>query len=361
MIGRLSRGLSRMATGAPPAPAPQRVGDVRRFVVGCGVYVNGRRVDGGEDLARLYRRARRTPGAFVWLGLHDPDERQLAYVADIFGLHPLAVEDVLQQEQRPKVERYEDSSFIVLRATQYVEHAELTDTSEVVNTGFVRVFVGDSFVVTVRQGDVGELGSVRAQLEAAPTMLAHGPWAVVHAVFDRVVDTYVDIVAALQTDVDAVEAGVFARGPSVSMEQIYQLKRELMEFKSAVVPLHRPLAALTNGQMDTVVPQEIRRYFRDVADHHARAVDAVVNYDDLLNTILQARLGQVTVDQNNDMRKIASWAAIAALQTAIAGIYGMNFDYMPELEWRYGYPGVLLVMLFSAVLLYRRLRRAGWL
>ena len=171
---------------------------------------------------------------------------------------------------------------------------------------------------------------------------------------------YVGIAAAMQNDVDAVEAAVFSRGQDVSIEQIYQLKRELMEFKSAVVPLQRPLSAIVDRQIITV-PKEIRRYFRDVADHHARAVEQVGTFDDLLNTILQARLTQVTVDQNNDLRKIAAWAAIAALQTAIAGIYGMNFAFMPELQWRYGYPGVVAVMLLSSVVLYRRLRSAGWL
>ncbi|MEU4560536.1 magnesium/cobalt transporter CorA [Actinoplanes sp. NPDC023936] len=330
-------------------------------VAGCALYVDGVPVQAPLDLRTLFTRARQTSGGFVWLGLHDPDEEELSHVADVFGLHPLAVEDVLHQEQRPKVERYENTVFAVLRAAQYVEHAQLTETSEIVNTGFVRIFVGEHFVITVRQGDVGELGTVRDDLEANPSMLAQGPWAVVHAIFDRVVDVYVDITAALQTDLDAVEAAVFSPGRNVGIDQIYQLKRELMEFKAAVVPLQRPLATLLDRQMTAVVPKEIRRYFRDVADHHARAVDAVTSYDDLLNTILQARLAQVTVDQNNDMRKIASWAAIAALQTAIAGIYGMNFDYMPELEWRYGYPGVLTVMLVSAVLLYRRLRKAEWL
>ena len=330
-------------------------------VVGCALYVGGVPVEAPQDVRELYTLARRTPGGFVWLGLHEPDEGELTRIADIFDLHPLAVEDVLHQEQRPKVERYEDTVFAVLRAAQYVEHAELTETSEIVNTGFVRMFVGADFVITVRQGDVGELRSVRTDLEANPPMLAQGPWAVVHAIFDRVVDVYVDITASLQGDVDAVEAAVFSRGQNVGIEPIYQLKRELMEFKAAVVPLQRPLITLLDRQMAPIVPKEIRKYFRDVADHHARAVEAVAGYDDLLNTILQARLAQVTVGQNNDMRKIASWAAIAALQTAIAGIYGMNFEYMPELRWRYGYPAVLTVMLVSAVLLYRRLRKAEWL
>jgi magnesium transporter len=175
------------------------------------------------------------------------------------------------------------------------------------------------------------------------------------------VDSYVDIAAAVETDVDATEAAVFgATNATASIGQIYQLKRELLEFRSAVVPLTRPLAVLLDGRLVTL-PKEIRRYFRDVADHHTRVVEQITTYDDLLNSILQARLAQVSVDQNNDMRKIASWAAIAAAQTAIAGIYGMNYTYMPELNWHYGYPAVLTLMLVSSVLLYRALRRAGWL
>ena len=247
-----------------------------------------------------------------------------------------------------------------MRAAQYVEHTALTDTSEIVNTGVVRIFVGEHFVVTVRHGPVGELRSVRADLEATPQLLALGPWAVVHGVYDRVVDAFVEIAAAMQTDLDAVEASVFTRDPNLGIEQIYQFKRELTEFKAAVLPLQRPLTAILDRQNGTL-PKEIRRYFRDVADHHVRVVEELAGYDDLLASILQARLAQVTVAQNNDMRKIAAWAAIAAMQTAIAGIYGMNFDFMPELRWRYGYPGVLTVMVISSVVLYRRLRRAGWL
>lgn len=362
MVGRRGLrvpGLSRRDDEgvASDPPTRHREGSA---VVGCAIYRDGLLEEGPSDIAQLYAQASSEPGAFLWLGLHEPDEHELADIAAVFGLHPLAVEDVLHHEQRPKLERYEDVVFLILRAAQYVEHSELTDTSEIVNTGTVSIFVGERFVLTVRHGSVGELGSVRADLQATPQLLAQGPWAVVHAICDRVVDVYVGIAAAMQNDVDAVEAAVFSRGQDVSIEQIYQLKRELMEFKSAVVPLQRPLSAIVDRQI-IAVPKEIRRYFRDVADHHARAVEQVGNFDDLLNTILQARLTQVTVDQNNDLRKIAAWAAIAALQTAIAGIYGMNFAFMPELQWQYGYPGVLAVMLLSSVVLYRRLRSAGWL
>jgi magnesium transporter len=248
--------------------------------------------------------------------------------------------------------------FLVVRAAQYVEHEQLTTTSEIVSTGFVRIFAGPRFVLTMSQGTVMELGSLRADLGSDPMTLTQGPWAVVHAILDRIVDGYVDIAAAMQTDVDLTEAAVFASGTPVTVEQIYQLKRQLMKFKAAVLPLQRPLTVLAGRQF---LPREIRRYFGDVADQHATAVEQVVLFDDVLNALLQARLTQVSVDQNNDMRKIASWAAIAALVTSIAGVYGMNFTDMPELTWKYGYPSVMVVMLLSAAVLYWVLRRSKWL
>jgi len=282
----------------------------------------------------------------------------LTRVATVFGLHPLPIEDVLHRERRVKIERYDDVVFLVVRAAQYVEHEHLTTTSEIVSTGFVRLFAGPGFVITLSQGAVMELGSLRADLSSDPMALTQGPWAVAHAILDRIVDGYVDIAAEMQTDVDEAEAAVFAPGSPVTVEQIYQLKRQLMKFKTAVLPLQRPLAILSGREF---LPKEIRRYFGDVADQHATAVEQVVLLDDVLNALLQARLTQVSVDQNNDMRKIASWAAIAALVTSIGGVYGMNFDHMPELTWRYGYPAVLLFMLVSAGVLYWVLRRVEWL
>ncbi|GAA0492403.1 magnesium transport protein CorA [Paractinoplanes deccanensis] len=345
-------------TWQPPRPAVPRRAD-HTAIVGCDLYVDGVAVErpgSAADLPRLYAKAREHEDGFVWLGLHEPTEAALTRVADVFGLHPLAVEDVLHREQRVKIERYDDVVFLVVRAARYVEHERVTATSEIVSTGFVRIFVGPHFLITVRQGTVMELSSLRAD----PSLPVRDPWSVVHAILDRLVDGYVDIAAAMQTDLDLTEEAVFAPGSPVTVEQIYQLKRQLMRFKSAVLPLQRPLAALA-GKQFADLPKEIRRYFSDVADHHAAAAERVIAFDDVLNALLQARLAQLTVDQNNDMRKIASWAAIAALPTAIAGIYGMNFARMPELDWRYGYPSVMLFMLLGAGVLYRLLRRAGWL
>ncbi|GAA2635313.1 magnesium and cobalt transport protein CorA [Paractinoplanes durhamensis] len=339
-------------TWEPPRPAGWRRAD-HTAIVGCDLFVDGVAVESpgsAADLARLYAAAQEREGAFVRLSLHEPTEAALTRVADVFGLHPLTVEDILQREQRVKIERYDDVVFLVVRSAQYVDHEQITATSEIVSTGFIRVFVGPHFVITVRQGTVLDHS----------TLDAGSPWSVVHAILDRLVDDYVEIAAAIQTDLDGIEAAVFASGSPVTVEQIYQLKRQLMKFKAAVLPLHRPLAALA-GKEFADLPKEVRRYFGDVADHHAAAVEQVAAFDDVVNALLQARLTQLTVEQNDDMRKIASWAAIAALITAIAGVYGMNFPNMPELTWRYGYPSIMLFMLLSAAVLYWVLRRAGWL
>jgi magnesium transporter len=331
--------------------------------VGCELFVDGVAVESpgpAADLAGLYRRARERDGAFVWLGLHEPTEAALTRVAEVFGLHPLAVEDILHREQRVKIEHYEDVVFLVVRAAQYVEHERVTATSEIVSTGFVRLFVGPHFVITVRQGTIMELSSLRADLSADPQTLAPGPWSVVHAILDRLVDTYADIAAAMRTDLDQTEAALFAPRTPVTIEQIYQLKRQLLRFKAAVLPLQRPLADLAGKQL-AGPPKEIRRHFGDVADHHTAAVEQVTGLDDVLNALLQGRLTQLTVEQNDDMRKIAAWAGIAALPTAISGIYGMNFIHLPGQNWRDGYPSVLLFILVSATTLYWLLRRAGWL
>jgi magnesium transporter len=350
--------LSGIRTATPAEPArTRRSGDA---VIDCALYVDGVRRPDGPSIGEMFAEASATPEAFVWIGLHEPTPDEMAAIAEVFDLHPLAVEDALSDEQRPKLERYEDTSFLVIRAARYIEHDELTDTSEVVETGSVRVFVGEKFVVTVRQGSVGGLRAVRADLESKQPLLAQGPWAVVHAICDRIVDVYLQIASAFQRDLDIVETQVLRRDAGATIGQIYQLKRELVEFRGAVLPLQQPLATLLDARTIKLT-KEVRRYFRDVADHNTRVADRITGFDDLLNSLLQARLAQVTVDQNNDMRKIASWAAIAALQTAFAGIYGMNFKFMPELEWRYGYPGLLGVMLITSVVLYRYLRKSGWL
>ena len=247
----------------------------------------------------------------------------------------------------------------ITTTARYVEHAELNEWSEVVETGHILLFIGERFVITVRHGAPGALSQVRADLEKRRAFLALGPWSVAHAVCDRLVNTYVEVADAVEDDVDDLEEAVFARKRSEHIAHIYQLKRELVEFRRAVVPLQRPLQALLEDKGE--LPAGLRRYFKAVEGHLGRAVDQINTQDELLNTVLQARLAQLTVDQNNDMRKIAAWAAIAAVETVIVGIYGMNFEHMPELGWRYGYYGVLVVMALAGFGTYRILRRSGWL
>ncbi len=345
--------------GAQPPSLRQPGG--RRAIVDCAVYVDGSRVEPAADLAETLALARRDRG-FVWLGLHEPDEAEMAHVGEVFDLHELPLEDAIKGYQRPKIERYGAMTFAALRTVRYVEHSELTEDSEIVETGHVMLFVGRDFVVTVRKGQPTDLSPVRHNLEGRPEMLSEGPWAVAHAIYDRVVDTYLDTAEQVEFDIDQLEDMVFSRESKGThrVQRIYQLKRELVEFKRAVLPLQRPLHELSSGALPDV-PAELRRYFRDVNDHLSRTVEQIVSFDDLLNSILQARLAQVSVDQNDDMRKIAAWAGIAAIWTAAAGIYGMNFDFMPELRWRYGYPGVMLLCLISSVVLYRSFRKSGWL
>jgi magnesium transporter len=330
-------------------------------IVDCGLYVDGKREPGDFSPDEALREAHTRENAFVWLGLHEPTQDEMTDIARTYGLHELAVEDAVKAEQRPKLEQFGSVHFLVLRTARYVPHGELTETSQVVETGQMKIFIGEQFVITVRHGDASELASVRADLETErAALLEQGPWAVAYAVTDRVVDLYIEVADQVEADLDIIEEGVFSRDSASPIPAIYQMKRELVEFRRAVVPLQRPLATITSTSI-RLAPKEIRRYFRDVQDHLTRTVEQVSSYDDLLNSILQARLAQVTVDQNNDMRKIAAWAGISAVWTAIAGIYGMNFKHMPELEWEYGYFGVISTILLVCAGLFWRFRRVGWL
>ena len=338
----------------------EHVGGTGSAVVDCGVYVDGKREPGTFTPDEALRKAYARDNAFVWLGLHEPSEHEMSAIARTYGLHELAVEDAVKAEQRPKLEQFGAVQSLVLRTARYVPHREITETSQIVETGQMMLFIGERFVITVRHGDATKLAPVRADLERRGDLLVHGPWAVAYAVTDRVVDAYVAVADQVEVDLDIIEEGVFSRESGSGIQQIYQMKRELVEFRRAVTPLQRPLATIT-APANRLVPKEIRRYFRDVQDHLTRTVEQVSSYDDLLNSILQARLAQVTVDQNNDMRKIAAWAGISAVWTAIAGVYGMNFIYMPETQWKYGYPVVFALMVAISVLLYRAFRRNGWL
>ncbi|MER5973950.1 magnesium and cobalt transport protein CorA [Streptomyces sp. NPDC002055] len=334
-------------------------------VVDCAVYRDGNRVREQLTPGEAMRRVR-SEGGFAWIGLHEPTEQEFAGIAQEFGLHPLAVEDAIHAHQRPKLERYDDTLFTVFKTIHYVEHAELTATSEVVETGEVMCFTGRDFIITVRHGGQGSLRALRHRLQDDPELLAKGPSAVLHAIADQVVDGYIAVADAVQDDIDEVEIEVFSSAPGGGSarggdaSRIYQLKREVLEFKRAVSPLLRPMQLLSERPMRLVDP-DIQKYFRDVADHLARVNEQVVSFDDLLNSILQANLAQATVAQNEDMRKITAWAAIIAVPTMICGVYGMNFTYMPELHWKYGYPSVMAVIVGICFSIHRGFKRNGWL
>ncbi|GAA3494260.1 magnesium and cobalt transport protein CorA [Streptomyces prasinosporus] len=363
-LGRVG-GLRRMARFARRRPRVDLSHPARSplgsSVVNCVTYQDGRRTSARGDLVDAVKRVRGSGDGFLWLGLHEPTNREFAGIAELFGLHPLAVEDAVEAHQRPKLERYGETLFAVFKTVCYVEHDELTATSEVVDTGEIMVFVGEDFVITVRHGRHGSLGPLREELESEPEQLAQGPSTVLHAIADHVVDDYLTVIDSVQEDMDQVETDVFAEhGARVDPGRIYQLKRELLELKRAVVPLGRPLEELATRPIRVVAP-EIQAYFRDVSDHLQRAKEQIAAFDELLNSILQAHLAQVTVAQNEDMRKITAWAAIVAVPTMVCGMYGMNFDHMPELHWRYGYGMVIGVISVACLLLHRAFRRSGWL
>ncbi|MGW2709282.1 magnesium and cobalt transport protein CorA [Streptomyces sp. NPDC001356] len=354
-VARLARRRSRVDL-SHPARSP-----LGSSVVNCVTYQDGVRVPGCADLVDAVRFVRKTGGGFVWLGLHEPTDREFTGIAELFDLHPLAVEDAIEAHQRPKLEHYGDTLFAVFKTVCYVEHEQLTATSEVVDTGEIMVFVGEDFVITVRHGRHGSLGPLREELEADPHQLAKGPAAVLHAIADHVVDDYLSVTDAVQADIDQVETDVFSEnGARLDAGRIYQMKRELLELKRAVVPLGRPLEDLATRPIRVVTP-EIQTYFRDVLDHLIRAKEQIAAFDELLNSILQAHLAQVTVTQNEDMRKITAWAAVIAVPTMVCGVYGMNFEHMPELHWRFGYPLIVAVTAGACLAVYRGFRRNGWL
>lgn len=362
MFSNLRRAVRRSYRRAVDLSHPVR-SPLGSAVVNCIVYRDGVRQDGHghADVGEALRRVRKTGEGFVWVGLHEPSQEELAGLAELLGLHPLAVGDAVRAHQRPKIERYDETLFAVFKTVRYVEHEELTSTSEVVETGELMAFAGNDFVITIRHGGRGTLGPVREELEAMPEQLAKGPVAVLHALVDHVVDEYVAVTDSVQNDIDAVETMVFSEhGGRGDAGRIYQLKRELLELRRAVAPLGRPLQQLSTLPIP-VIPPEMRTYFRDVADHLARATDQIGAYDALLDSILQAHLAQVTVAQNEDMRKITAWAAIIAVPTMVCGVYGMNFEHMPELKWTYGYPFVLGVMAVACFVIHRGFRRNGWL
>ncbi|MDI3408628.1 magnesium/cobalt transporter CorA [Streptomyces cavernicola] len=331
---------------------------MRAMIVDCAIYREGRRTDCAEDFSTALGQARASGDAFLWIGLHEPTAREFDHVSAEFGLHPLAVEDALKAHQRPKLEVYDDSLFMVLKPIVYDEAADTIDSGELM------LFVGDAFVVTVRHGVGAPLAAVRRRLEADPEVLRQGPTAVLYAVSDAVVDHYIDVASELHLDLEALEAEVFEPTPGGDTRhtagRIYNFKRQVLEFRRATIPLAAPMTRLA-GAAVPFVHEEAQPFFRDVSDHLTRANENVEGLDRLVSDILSAHLAQTGVRQNDDMRKISAWAAMAAVPTMIAGVYGMNFEHMPELKHTWGYPAVVLLMVGLVYGLYRLFKRRGWL
>jgi magnesium transporter len=326
-------------------------------IVDSAVYRQGKRqpVDCDmHDYEALRTAARGGEHDFVWVGLYEPSHVELADIAEAFGLHPLAVEDAVVAHQRPKLELYEDSLFLTLKTLWYV------DEDDAVETGEINLFIGEDFVITVRHGRGSQLKDARHQLEERQSVLSHGPSAVVYAVCDTVVDGYLGVLEELQIDVDEVETSVFSEQRTDDSARIYTLKRELAEVRRAVLPLKEPMRRFTVGAVPGILP-EAGPFFRDVADHLSVGAEAIDTLDSLLSTAFDAHLARIQVQQNDDMRKISAGAALLLLPTLIAGIYGMNYDHMPELHWQLGYVWALFLMVGTSTALWVWFKRSGWM
>jgi magnesium transporter len=352
---RAGRNGGPITVQAPPQE-PLTEEEIRSAVVDCALYDAGQRLGGRIELATALRKADACHDGFVWIGLHDPSPGVVEAVGDHFELHPLAVEDAVHGHERAKLEVYGgDTLFLVLKTARYV------DSEELIEIGEVMVFLGSRFVVTVRHGAGSPLHDVRLDLEAHPDLLSIGPSSVLYAIADRIVDDYVAVIDGIAMDVEEVEAEVFSGAGANPAERIYRLKREVLEFRRAVSALMGPMQRLSSKQAGLPLDPRTGEYFRDVHDHLVRDHERIVGFDELLTNALQANIAQITMRDNRDMRRISAWVAILAVPTMVFGLYGMNFEHMPELKWTYGYPAVIVAVLAVCALLYRTFKRTGWL
>ncbi|MFI0235336.1 magnesium and cobalt transport protein CorA [Streptomyces sp. NPDC016845] len=353
---------------ATPAAGAEAAQEPEHSVVHTALYRDGLRVASPETLTDTYRRLHEQPRTMAWIGLARPTEAELKSLAAEFDLHQLAVEDALEAHQRPKLERYGETLFVVLRAARYL------DAPEEVDFGELHVFVGADFVITVRHGAAPDLSAVRHRVEASPELLGLGPEAVLYAILDAVVDGYAPVVDGVQNDIDEIETEVFSGAPEVS-RRIYELSREMVEFQRATRPLVGMLHALMAGFAKYGTDEELQRYLRDVADHVTHTSERVDGFRQALADILTVNATLVTQQQNAEMRalaeagfeqneeikKISSWAAILFAPTLVGTIYGMNFENMPELGWGFGYPFAIGLMGVVCVSLYVIFKRRDWL
>jgi magnesium transporter len=337
------------------------------MIVDNAIYVDGRRTAEPSSLRETSEAVRNISG-LAWIGLYRPTEEEFASVAGEFGLHELAVEDAVQAHQRPKLERYGNTLFVVLRPARYL------DAPEEVEFGEIHIFVGKDFVITVRHGEAPALGEVRRRLEEDPELLRRGPEAILYAIMDRVVDGYAPVVRGLENDIDEIETEVFGGNPGVS-RRIYELSREVIEFQRATKPLSGMLGVLIAGFDKYGIDPELQRYLRDVQDHVLQVVERVDSFRELLSSILSVNLtlvslaqneevknlAEASIDQNEEVKKISSWAAILFAPTLIGTVYGMNFEYIPELHWLFGYPFALTLMGLVSATLYLIFKSRNWL
>ncbi|MEJ7632635.1 MAG: magnesium/cobalt transporter CorA [Rubrobacteraceae bacterium] len=319
-------------------------------IVDRAIYVDGRRTETPDALEETYEVCRKR-GGLAWIGLYEPDEEEFSTVAGEFELHSLTVEDAIEAHQRPKLEHYGDTTFVVLKPARYV------DETETVEFGEIHVFVGSDFVITVRHGKASALDGVRERLESEPDLLRRGSVAVLYAIMDEMVDDYAPVVEGLENDIDEIETEVFGGKPEVS-RRIYQLSREVIQFQRATKPLTGSLSSLLE---DERLDPELRRYLRDVQDHLLRVTEQIDGFRELLSSVLSVNLTLAGINQSDQTKKISAWAAILFAPTLVGTVYGMNFDYMPELHWRLGYPFALMLMLAVSVILYLVFKNRGWL
>ena len=323
------------------------------MIVDCAHYRDGVRQHEGKLPLDVAEKCVVGDGDFVWLGMYEPTVDELQDVGRRFGLHELALEDAYRAHQRPKLEDYDDSYFIVLRPSRY------DDEKEEVEFGEIMLFVSRTYVIAVRHGAASELTGVRRQLEAHPELLEAGPAAAVWAILDKVVDDYQPVVDGIDNDITEVETEIFQHQTD-STQRIYFLKREVIEFHNAAAPLLLPLEALERGAFPNM-DEQLRRYFRDVADHARRVDEQVRAQRELLTSILEANLALLGVKQNEVVRSISAWAAIIAVPTFLASIWGMNFTHMPELDEPWGYWVALAMMAIAVAFLFRFFKRVHWL
>jgi magnesium transporter len=337
-------------------------------VINNTIYQDGRSVESPGSLSEAFSRLKRYPGGMAWIGLYRPKEWELVKLAEEFELHELALEDAIVGSQRPKADRYGDTLFVVLRAARYL------DDVEEVAFGELHVFVGPDVVITVRHAEAPDLQAVRKRMESDPELLRQGPQAVLYAILDAVVDGYAPVVAGLQTDIEEIEAQVFGGDPTVS-RRVYELSGEVIEFQRATAPLARMIDGFIAGAEKYGVTDELQSYMRDVADHAITVNERLGSFRQQLQNILlvnstlvsqaqndeMARMTEASIRQGEEVKKISAWAAILFAPTVVGGIYGMNFDVMPETHWAFGYPFAIALMAASCVTLYVIFKRRDWL